>query len=263
MTSYKAVLTTSEISPKRIAGLLILLFAAGCCVGQESKSAADDEQGTVRQSQQNTEQKDTSELHKLEVLPAEWLIGPYIPPKGPFRPLTLGERRDAYFRQTYLNAGAYAARLFTAGIDQARGVPSQWGGGAAGYGQRFGSRYGQFVISNTLQAVGNAALGYEPRYDLCSCKGLWPRTKHAIARNFVTYNNTERERRPQFALYAGAMGAGVISSVWLPGHRNPWKEGGYSVLSQAGYGSAINWASEFALDILHKIDRKRYPLPGK
>ncbi len=36
--------------------------------------------------------------------------------------------------------------------------------------------------------------------------------RHAIVRNFVTYNRTEREHRPQIALYAGAMGAGMVSS---------------------------------------------------
>jgi len=126
---------------------------------------------------------------------------------------------------------------------------------------RFGSRYGEFVIANTLQSAGNAALGYEPRYDLCRCTGFWPRTRHAIARNFVTYNRTERERRAAIPLYAGSFGAGMISSLWLPGHRNPWKEGAYSALVQAGLGSGVNWASEFAIDIFRKITNNRYPKP--
>jgi hypothetical protein len=149
--------------------------------------------------------------------------------------------------------------MFAAGIDQARGVPSAWGGGLPGYGRRFGSRYGEFVIANTLQSAGNAAFGYETRYDLCRCTGFWPRTRHAVVRNFVTYNRTERERRLQIPLYAGSFGAGMISSAWLPGHRNAWKEGAYSALIQAGLGSGINWVSEFATEILHKITGRKYP----
>lgn len=190
---------------------------------------------------------------KAKDLPIEWLIGPYIPTQGKFVPLTLKERGDVYLRQTYLNAGSYLARAFAAGVDQARGTPYEWGGGFGGYGRRFASRYGQFAIQNTLVAAGNAALGYEPRYDFCRCTGFWPRTKHAVVRNFVTYNQTEQQRRPQIALYAGAYAAGAISSTWMPGHQNPWKNGGFVALQQMGYGSGINWVSEFALDILKKM----------
>jgi hypothetical protein len=197
--------------------------------------------------------QDESTLHKLRSLPIQWLIGPYIPPSGPFTPLTGQERARVYFEQTYLNVGSYAARAFAAGIDQARGEPREWGGGAAGYGRRFASRYGQFAIENTFVAAGNAALGYEPRYDLCRCTGFWPRTKHAIARNFVTYDNSERRLRPQIPLYVGAFGAGAISSTWMPGNPSALRNGTYVALEQVGYGSGINWVSEFAIDILHKL----------
>jgi hypothetical protein len=197
------------------------------------------------------------------VLPAEWLIGPYIPSDRPLQPLTLQERRDAYIHQTFLNAGAYLARMFTGGIDQARRVPPEWGGGMDAYGLRFGSRYGQFVISSTLQSAGYAVLGYEPRYDLCKCRGFWPRTKHAMARNFYTYNRTEHEKRPAIPLYVGSYAAGMLASLWTPGHRHAWKDGLYATVGQAGYGMGVNWASEFALDILHIISKERYPLPRK
>lgn len=198
-------------------------------------------------------------LEKIRNLPAEWLIGPYIPSTRPLQPLTLRQRREVYLDQTFGNFGAYFARMFTAGVDQARGVPAQWGGGMAAYGERFGSRYGLFVLANTFHSAGNAALGYESRYDLCRCQGFWPRTRHAIVRNFVTYNQSEEERRAAIPLYVGSFGAGMVSSVWLPGHRNVWKDGAYSALSQAGWGSGVNFASEFAIDILRKVTRGRYP----
>lgn len=195
---------------------------------------------------------------KMKDLPIVWLIGPYIPVQGQLVPLTMRERREVYFRQTYLNVGSYLARAFAAGIDQARGTPSQWGGGFGAYGQRFASRFGQFVISNTIVAAGNAGLGYEPRYDFCRCKGFWPRTRHAIARNFYTYDDTEQAKRPQIPLYVGSFAAGAISTTWLPGQQNAWKSGAYSALQQVGYGSGINWVSEFAIDILDKLKvRKR------
>jgi hypothetical protein len=78
---------------------------------------------------------------------------------------------------------------------------------------------------------------------------------------FVTYNRTERELRPAIPLYAGSFGAGMLEAQWLPGQRNIWRQGVYGALGQAGWGSAYNWASEFAIDILRKITKQRYPRP--
>jgi hypothetical protein len=122
-----------------------------------------------------------------------------------------------------------------------------------GYARRFGSRYGTFVIQNSLAAVGNAAAGYETRYDICRCSGFWPRTEHAVARNFVTYNSSEQQLRPQGPLYAAAYVAGMISATWYPEHRNPWAQGAYNSLWQMAIGSGVNWVSEFSMDILHKV----------
>jgi hypothetical protein len=114
-------------------------------------------------------------------------------------------------------------RMFAAGIDQARGAPSQWGGGFGGYGTRFASREGQFIAANTLAYLGNAALKYEPRYDQCRCSGFRPRTRHAILRNFLTYNRSEQELRPQWALYGGSW-RGLVSTAWKPRPRNAFAQ---------------------------------------
>jgi hypothetical protein len=226
------------------------LAASAFCFGQDVSPPPKHE---------TREERLRTTLGQLRDIPAEWLIGPYVPSSRPLEPLNNEQRADVYFHQTFLTAGAYALRMFTAGIDQARGVPYQWGGGIEGYGRRFSSRYGQFMIANTFHSFGNAALGYETRYDLCRCVGFWPRTRHAIVRNFVTYNRTERELRPAVPLYAGSFGAGMISSVWFPRSHDLWRDGAYAALGQAGWGSAYNWFSEFAIDILHKITKQKYP----
>jgi len=202
-------------------------------------------------------EKKESTPGKLARMPIEWLVGPYIPVQGPLHPLTSEQRADVYARQTFLTAGSYVARVFSAGFDQARGEPYQWGGGMSGYGKRFAARYGEFVIRNSLTAGGDAALGYEPRYDLCRCSGFWPRTRHAISRNFVAYNRSERELRPQVPLYAGAFTAGVLYGSWLPGNHNMWASGGLAILGQAGIGSGANFVREFALDIQRKFGSKK------
>jgi hypothetical protein len=182
-----------------------------------------------------------------------WLTGVYVEEGKTMIPLSLKQRREIYLEQTLTTPGAYMKRMFAAGIDQARGVPSQWDDGWDGYVERFASREGQFIAANTLAYLGNVALKYEPRYDQCRCSGFWPRTRHAIMRNFLTYNETEQELRPQWALYGGSFGGGLLSTAWKPHPRNGFAEGGRAMLGQAGYGALLNFFIEFSTDINRTI----------
>ncbi len=77
-----------------------------------------------------------SKAARLGRLPIEWIIGPYIPAQGQLETLSNSQRGQIYVRQTFLTAGSYVARAFSAGLDQARGEPPDWGGGSLGYGRR-------------------------------------------------------------------------------------------------------------------------------
>jgi hypothetical protein len=233
--------------PWRFWCMSVLLVAS--CLAQDPQSS---QEQTKKPQQRGLEHA----LSQFKNLPAERIIGPYIPTTGPFDPLTGKQRVEVYLRQTFQTPGPYVVRLFSAGVDQARDWPPQWGGGMAAYGERLASRYGRFMIANSVSALGNAAGGFEPRYDLCRCQTFGSRTRHAIMRNFLTYDRSERKLRPSVFSYGGAFVSGIVSSQWLPGKRNVWRDGGFAMLSQAGYGSAYNWFSEFAVDILHKITKK-------
>ena len=189
-------------------------------------------------------------------LPTRWLLGSAVPRDREIGPLTNHERFRLYLQQTYLNPGTYAKRIAGAAIDQGRDVPHEWGQGWPAYGKRFASRYGQFVIQNSLKSAGDAAFGYEPRYDLCRCQGFWQRTKHSIVRNFVTYDSTERGLRPQVPLYGAAFIAGMTASTWKPGPQNMRSAGLNAVAQQAGWGILTNWLSEFSGDIGKKFAKK-------
>lgn len=190
-----------------------------------------------------------------------WLTGVFVKKGERMTPLTLSQRRVLYLQQTLITPGAYMKRMFAAGIDQARGVPHPWDTAWDGYLDRFASREGQFITANSLAALGNVALKYEPRYDRCQCKGVWPRSRHAILRNFITFNQTEVDRRPQLALYGGAFAGGALASVWKPHPRNALADGGWAVLGQAGYGSLLNFFIEFAGEINQKIGVKKQQVP--
>jgi hypothetical protein len=186
-----------------------------------------------------------------------FLTGVYVGRGQHMIPLTGREREEIYFRQTLTTPGAYMKRMFAAGIDQARGAPSQWDDGWGGYAERFASREGQFISANSLAALGSAALRYEPRYDVCQCAGFWARSRHAIVRNFLTYNQSEVEMRPQLALYGGAFGGGLISTAWKPHPRNAFAEGGRAMAGQAAYGALLNFFIEFSTDMNRKIGAKK------
>jgi hypothetical protein len=191
-----------------------------------------------------------------------WLTGVFVSEDQPLVALTSEQRQQIYLEQTLTTPGAYLKRMFAAGIDQARGAPSQWDDGWGGYAERFASREGQFIAANSLAALANAKLGYEVRYDLCRCHGFWPRTRHAILRNFLTYDRTELEWRPQLGLYAGAFGGGLISTAWKPHPRNAFAEGGRAMAGQAAYGTLLNLFIEFAGEINRKLGARKNASQG-
>ncbi len=184
------------------------------------------------------------------------ITGTYVSKERPLVPLNTRQRKLIYLQQTLASPSAYWKRMFQAGVDQARGAPYQWGGGWGGYGKRFASREGQFIAANSFAALGNAKLGYEVRYEQCRCDGFRARVKHAIGRNFYTYDRAEVNKYPQWALYGGALTGGMLSAAWKPGH-DPLKEGVYGVIGQAAYGTLLNFAIEFSRDINRKLGAKK------
>jgi len=188
-----------------------------------------------------------------------WLYGAYVPKDVPLRSLTSHERVQVWVRATFTTYGIYAKTALFSLSDQAQNKPPAWGGGWAGYGKRVASRHGQFVAQNSLSALGNGILGYEPRYDVCRCDGFWRRTRHAVARNFVTYDRTETKLRPQLALYAGAFGGGMVATSWTPNH-DLLHLGAHGALSQASFGVLANLAGEFWPEIMRVFGRgKKQP----
>jgi hypothetical protein len=185
-----------------------------------------------------------------------WLYGPYVPKDVPRLAMTPQNRLRLYERQSFTTPGIYLKSGLVGTIEQANGTPRDWGGGAEGYSRRVASNYGQYLIQNSFSAGGNALLQYEPRYDRCHCAGLGPRTRHALLRNLLTYNQTERELRPQFALYGAAFTSGMISSTWKP-RSEVWRQGSYGMLTQAGFGSLSNWIGEFATEINRVLRGKK------
>ena len=112
-------------------------------------------------------------------------------------------------------------------------------------------------------ALGDAALGYEPRYDRCHSAGFWPRRRHALVRNFVTHNRTEKEIRPRIATCGAAFGAGMIAGTWKPNNPDLLREGYDGIITQVGFGCFANWLGEFVPDVMCVRRREKSATGGR
>jgi len=226
--------------------LWVLIFLLGTPAwGQQSSEERDAPMPSTQQGQQRRE----------EQLKVNFLYGAYVPKDAPLLSLTGHQRAHLFVLQTFTTPGIYVKTAFLALVNQASGTPYEWGGGVEGFGRRAASIYARSSMQNVFSTAGNAVLQYEPRYDRCRCTGFGPRTKHALMRNFITYNKTEKELRPQFALYLAAFGAGMLSSLWMPKGRL-WTDGWQGVQTQVGLGMLSNWIAEFAPEIERRLKRQ-------
>jgi hypothetical protein len=194
-------------------------------------------------------------------LAVNWLYGAYIPKDAPLVSLTGDQRLKLFVRQSFTTPGIYVKTGFFAVHDEITNSPPQWGNGIEGFGKRVGTRQTEFLLQNSFTSLGDAALGWEPRYDRCRCNGFWPRARHAVVRNFVTYDRSEDHLRPQIMPYAASFGAGVITATWQPGDSHILVKGYQSTVTQVWVGSLIYLLGEFAPDItgkLHKSKKERH-----
>lgn len=184
-----------------------------------------------------------------------WLYGSYVPKEVSLESLNAHRRWALYTRQTYTTWGIYIKTTFFALHDQQRDAYPQWGDGVEGFGKRWGSRQAQFVLQNSVISLGDGVLGWEPRYDRCRCEGLVPRLRHAVVRNFVTYDS-KGSLRPQIFTYFGAFLGSTVATAWEPGRPN-WQVKGYqAVITQVPVGIGINLLGELAPEIVRLLRRK-------
>jgi hypothetical protein len=217
---------------------VVALLAFGCPAQQPAQDTQTQVPNTQAPASQSGKQDSDKQIN------VSWIYGAYVPKDVPLVALNGRQRVQLWVRASFTTYGIYFKTAFFSVSDQIKDRPPAWGDGWAGYGKRVASRQGQFVIQNSLSALGNGLLGYEPRYNRCKCDGFWPRTGHAVLRNFVTYDRTETKTRLQIPLYAGAFGAGVVAGTWTPNH-DLLTTGAHGMLTQAGFGMLANVVGEF------------------
>src|ERR1700744_2043784 len=86
-------------------------------------------------------------------LNVNWLYGAYLPKDVALEPLTGRQRLRLFSAQSFTTPGIYIKTILFSSGDQIHGTPHDWGGGVSGFGQRFASRYGQYLIQNRLAST--------------------------------------------------------------------------------------------------------------
>ena len=160
-----------------------------------------------------------------------------------FIPMTRSERFSHYLVsitdfQSVLRAAA------SAGLNQARGTPKEWRGGAEGYGKRVGNAYAEHAIRQTLQYGVSAALHEDNRYFVSGETGFWKRSKYAIASAFVARHDNG-DRAFSFSRMGSTAGAAFISRAWQPRSTTTTGDGAVSFGITIGSDIGLNLLREF------------------
>ena len=125
-----------------------------------------------------------------------------------------------------------------AGIAQLSGTPYEWGGGAEGYGRRYGSSFGN-AVSRQVFAFGlDSALHEDSRYFPSNETGFGPRVKNVIKQVLIAKRD-DGTATFAYSRVISAFGAGQLVNTWQPRSTNSFgdglERGAFSLAGDLGY----------------------------
>lgn len=158
---------------------------------------------------------------------------------------TRRERFNRYLKST-VGPFALARSAVSAGIDQWRDNPEEWGQGASGYGKRYASSFGQNAIQQTVIYGLDSGLGWDTGFQRSKRKGFFPRVTDALVENLISRTRSGK-RVISVPRFAGAYASGLIShQAWYP-ERYSYKDGLRSGTRSMVAGFALNLVREFVV----------------
>ncbi|MGA9669297.1 MAG: hypothetical protein WBQ94_08820 [Terracidiphilus sp.] len=161
-------------------------------------------------------------------------------------PLTLRDKFQLYFRQTYSVPSALVPAAFAA-LDQAADSPKEWGQSGQGYLNRLGTQRGQFQIGAFCTFAIGSALREDPRFSPSGKHGMWRRTEYVVMHT-VAARTDRGGREPAFGNFAGALGAGFFPATWLPPSANTMADSLQRAAAMLGMEVGVNMGIEFGPD---------------
>ena len=162
-------------------------------------------------------------------------------------PLTPKQKFELAWRTT-IDPVTIAITAGVAGVEQAQGSFSGYGGGAQGYGKRFGAFYADTVTGTFIgSAILPSLLKQDPRYFYKGSGSVRSRVLYAIA-NAVICRGDNLRWQPNYSNILGSLAAGGISNLYYPPQNRDGAELTFqSALINIGAGAATNVLQELVV----------------
>ncbi|HXT87084.1 MAG TPA: hypothetical protein VN745_08685 [Verrucomicrobiae bacterium] len=136
--------------------------------------------------------------------------------------------------------------VFGAAISHADDAPPDWGQGWGAYGERVASHFGSALFAGGANFVLGEALREDTRYYPCTCKGIWPRLKHALASSVTARAGEDGHRVFSIPGAASPYAGSFAQLAWLPprfGPKDALRTGNYNLLTSVGAKVAVEFLS--------------------
>jgi len=144
-----------------------------------------------------------------------------------------------------------------AGIEQATNTTPSYGQGAAGYGKRFATAYGDNAVENFMaSAVLPSILHQDPRYYQLGHGGFWRRTGHAISRLVITRSDSGTKEFNYSETFGAGMAAAISTYTYHPQAERSFSNVINVWGTQMGYDAATYMLKEFWPDLRRKLHKQ-------
>lgn len=132
-------------------------------------------------------------------------------------PEPLTSKMKFYLAYKDLTHPVFLARVaLWAGVEQARGNPSEWQQGTHGYGKRLGAGLADATIGGLItNAVLPSLLHQDPRYFYQGTGTKWSRARHAMLAPFICKGDNGKTQ-PNYSQWGGSLIGYSISSAYYP-----------------------------------------------
>ena len=159
------------------------------------------------------------------------------------RPLSVTEKFDysvvqAFGLRGFLGAGVGAS------IGQAEDRPKEWGGGATGFADRYGSSFATHFSRQVIAFGMESTLHEDPRYFPCEDKAFKARLKSVLIQT-VTVRTDYGTRQIAYARIGSAFAAGELSNAWQPRSTDSFGDGLLRGAIMLGGDASYNFLQEF------------------
>jgi hypothetical protein len=135
---------------------------------------------------------------------------------GTVPPLTSGQKFKVVARGMFDPVEFVWVGLL-AGIDQASNSNPSYGQGAAGYGKRYATSFGDTLIENFMVgAIFPSMLHQDPRYFRLAKGSFLHRTGYALGRVFVTRSDSGVKQFNYSEIFGSAVAAGISTYSYHP-----------------------------------------------